>query len=365
MILKTIAHFFGRILLGINALVAILMLLSGFSSYINPYAMPVLSCAGLAFPVFLLLNLLFFFFWLLFRRKYALFPLAVMFACIMPIRTYFPINIHKQQVSDDAIKILSYNVMSFDEHKLHTKGDSNEIVRYIQQMDADIVCLQEATFNNSNPKKFLSEKSFREAMSAYPYCSHYKVRGNGWICLSRYPILSAHFVEYESPGNGSMAYELKVGTDTLLLINNHLESNKLSLDDRAAYREMIVDPKEEKVKSTSKRLIGKVVDAVSVRAAQADAVAKYVRDSKHKYVVVCGDFNDSPLSYAHRVIGEGLNDAFIDTGNGLGISFNRSGFYFRIDHIMASDNWQLLDCEVDRSIKASDHYPIWCYMKKK
>ena len=162
-----------------------------------------------------------------------------------------------------------------------------------------------------------------------------------------------------------MAYELKIGTDTLLLINNHLESNKLTLNDRAAYREMIVDPKEEKVKSTSKLLIGKVVDAVSIRAAQADAIAEYVRDSKHKYVVVCGDFNDSPLSYAHRVIGEGLNDAFIDTGNGLGISYNRSGFYFRIDHIMASDHWQLLDCEVDRSIKASDHYPIWCSMRKK
>lgn len=365
MILKTIGNFFGRILLGVNALVAILMLLSGFSSYIDPYAMPVLSCAGLAFPVFLLLNLLFFFFWLLFRRKYALFPLAVMFACIMPIRAYFPINIHKQQIPDDAIKILSYNVMSFDGHKPHTEGNDNEIVRYIQQMDADIVCLQEATFNNSNSKKFLSEKSFREAMSAYPYSSHYKERSNGWMCLSRYPILSAHFVKYESSGNGSMAYELKVGTDTLLLINNHLESNKLSLDDRAAYRDMIVDPKEEKVKSTSRMLMGKVVDAVSIRAAQADAVAKYVRDSKHKYVVVCGDFNDSPLSYAHRVIGEGLNDAFIDTGNGLGISYNRSGFYFRIDHIMASDNWQLLDCEVDRSIKASDHYPIWCYMKKK
>ena len=74
MILKTIGHFFGRILLSVNVLVAVLMLLSGFSSYIDPYTMPVLSCAGLAFPVFLLLNLLFFFFWLLFRRKYALFP---------------------------------------------------------------------------------------------------------------------------------------------------------------------------------------------------------------------------------------------------------------------------------------------------
>jgi len=166
-------------------------------------------------------------------------------------------------------------------------------------------------------------------------------------------------------GNGTVAYELKVGNDTLLLVNNHLESNKLSIDDRTAYRDMIIAPKEDKVKTTSKLLIGKVADAVSIRASQADSVAKFIQDSKHKYVVVCGDFNDSSLSYAHRVIGKGLNDAFIDTGNGLGVSYNRYGFYFRIDHIMASENLDLFNCTVDNSIKTSDHYPIWCYIKKK
>ncbi|MBQ4525460.1 MAG: endonuclease/exonuclease/phosphatase family protein [Bacteroidaceae bacterium] len=365
MFVRSVGNFLGKVLLVINVLVALLMVLCAFSSYISPYTFPVLSCAGLAFPIFLLLNFLFFAFWLFFNRRYALLPLVVMFVCIGQIRAFLPVNISMKQVPDDAIKILSYNVMFYDSHQPHTEESPNEIVRYIQNSNADIVCLQEASFNNSNSKKFLSEKVFRKALSTYPYFSFHKEKGSGWVCLSRFPILSTRSIPYESVGNGTVAYELKVGNDTLLLVNNHLESNKLSIDDRAAYRDMIIDPKEDKVKTTSKLLIGKVADAVSIRASQADSVAKFIQDSKHKYVVVCGDFNDSSLSYAHRVIGKGLNDAFIDTGNGLGVSYNRYGFYFRIDHIMASENLDLFNCTVDNSIKTSDHYPIWCYIKKK
>ena len=365
MFVRSVGNFLGKVLLGINVLVALLMVLCAFSSYISPYTFPVLSCAGLAFPIFLLLNFLFFAFWLFFNRRYALLPLVVMFVCIGQIRAFLPVNISMKQVPDDAIKILSYNVMFYDSHQPHTEESPNEIVRYIQNSNADIVCLQEASFNNSNSKKFLSEKVFRKALSTYPYFSFHKEKGSGWVCLSRFPILSTRSIPYESVGNGTVAYELKVGNDTLLLVNNHLESNKLSIDDRAAYRDMIIDPKEDKVKTTSKLLIGKVADAVSIRASQADSVAKFIQDSKHKYVVVCGDFNDSSLSYAHRVIGKGLNDAFVDTGNGLGVSYNRYGFYFRIDHIMASESLDLFNCTVDNSIKTSDHYPIWCYIKKK
>ena len=365
MFVRSVGNFLGKVLLGINVLVALLMVLCAFSSYISPYTFPVLSCAELAFPIFLLLNFLFFAFWLFFNRRYALLPLVVMFVCIGQIRAFLPVNISMKQVPDDAIKILSYNVMFYDSHQPHTEESPNEIVRYIQNSNADIVCLQEASFNNSNSKKFLSEKVFRKALSTYPYFSFHKEKGSGWVCLSRFPILSTRSIPYESVGNGTVAYELKVGNDTLLLVNNHLESNKLSIDDRAAYRDMIIAPKEDKVKTTSKLLIGKVADAVSIRASQADSVAKFIQDSKHKYVVVCGDFNDSSLSYAHRVIGKGLNDAFIDTGNGLGVSYNRYGFYFRIDHIMASENLDLFNCTVDNSIKTSDHYPIWCYIKKK
>ena len=54
-----------------------------------------------------------------------------------------------------------------------------------------------------------------------------------------------------------------------------------------------------------------------------------------------------------------------NSGKGLGISYNQNKFYFRIDNILISPNLKAYNCTVDRSIKASDHYPIWCYISKR
>ncbi len=364
--LKYIGHFFGWLLLGGNALLAALMLLCAYSPYIDPVEHPVLSCTGLAFPIFLLLNLLFLLFWLLFYRKYALLPLIALVACAGQIRAYFPINTPTSDIPEDAFKILSYNVMAYDHDKPHKADNPNEIIDYLANSNADIICTQEAILNKPNNSKFLNEQSVKEALSAYPYHSHHQESStNGWDCYSRYPILSAQKINYTSKSNGSMAYEILLGKDTLLLINNHLESNKLTTDDKEIYRDMIVDPEKEKVKNASRLLLGKITEAASIRGPQADSIAKFIQENPHKYIVVCGDFNDSPISYAHRVITNQLNDAFVSSGNGLGISYNRNGFYFRIDHILNSNNFEAYNCTVDKSIKTSDHYPIWCYLRKR
>ena len=87
--------------------------------------------------------------------------------------------------------------------------------------------------------------------------------------------------------------------------------------------------------------------------------------SPHPYIIVCGDFNDTPISYTHRTIAQDLDDAFTQSGRGLGISYNQNRFYFRIDNILTSKNLRAYNCTVDRSIKESDHYPIWCYITKR
>ena len=78
-----------------------------------------------------------------------------------------------------------------------------------------------------------------------------------------------------------------------------------------------------------------------------------------------GDFNDGSISYTHRILTQELDDAFTQSGKGLGISYNLNKFYFRIDNILISSNLKAYNCTVDRSIKASDHYPIWCYISKR
>lgn len=64
-----LGRFLARILLGINLIVALFLLLSAYSSLIDPRIHPIWSCAGYFFPIFLLLNLLFLIFWLFAYRK--------------------------------------------------------------------------------------------------------------------------------------------------------------------------------------------------------------------------------------------------------------------------------------------------------
>lgn len=236
------------------------------------------------------------------------------------------------------------------------------VLEYIKNSDADIVCVQEYI-----PANGLTEKKINNILSSYPYKSFYSIAShtNGLGIFSRYPILSSKVIKYDSNANASVAYQLKIDGDTVVVINNHFESNKLTEDDKAIYKDMIIDPDKEKVKQGSKLLIGKLAQASKIRASQADSVAKFIASVSGKTIIACGDFNDSPLSYTHHVMSRYLNDAFVDSGKGLGISYNKNGFYFRIDHIMVSPDLTTYECTVDKSIKDSDHYPIWCYISKK
>lgn len=359
--MKYIGRFLGLILLGINLCMVVLLLVCAYSPYIDPVSHPVVSCAGLAFPAFLLLNLLFFIFWLVVYRKYALLSLLGFFCSFGAIRTYIPFNPFASSVPEGAIKVLSYNTMAFELDRANTKDNPNPVLEYLRNSNADIICLQEYIVGGR-----LKKKDVDYALRDYPYKHYYKISGmNGLGCYSRFPILSARPVKYVSKNNGSIAYEMNVDGDTILIVNNHLESNKLTEKDKEVYREMMKDPDKNKVSQGSRLLVRKLAEASAIRAPQADSIAKLIAGYKGNGVIVCGDFNDSPVCYAHRVIGEGLDDAFVQSGNGLGISYNQNHFYFRIDHILLSKNLKSYRCTVDNTIKSSDHYPIWCYVAKK
>ena len=184
--------------------------------------------------------------------------------------------------------------------------------------------------------------------------------GNGLACYSRYPILSAKQLKSTARLHGSVAYRIKVGADTLLLINNHLESNTILKSDVEVYQDMVDDPDGEKIYSGMQKLMGKIAKATRIRAEQVDVLAEAVENAPEKHIVVCGDFNDTPVSYAHQTLGRTLKDAFAEAGNGLGISYNQHRMYFRIDHILLSRNMKVHECVVDDTTDASDHYPGWC-----
>jgi hypothetical protein len=97
-------------------------------------------------------------------------------------------------------------------------------------------------------------------------------------------------------------------------------------------------------------------EAAAVRAAQADHLVRIVRGAGRP-LVVGGDFNSPPDSYACRRMLEGLQSAFASAGSGFGWSFSSSHPLLRIDHLFASHDLEVLGCRV-LPANASDHRPL-------
>lgn len=356
--IKQLKTFTVNVVAGANVATIGVMLLVGFADRFDPMSHPFIACLGLAFPVFLVINLAFLFFWLTFKRRFALIPIAGYFLAFAPIRVYMPLNM-PADMPDSVIKVLSYNVQSYSGAPRYT--DSFDMIyEYLKGCGADIVCLQEDVDSWRGSKTRL--------MEIFPYADTTHVGStnmNGVGIYTRFPILKKERIPYASTGNGSVAYYLDIGGDTVVVVNNHFESNHLSLEERRMYKEMLKgDVGKDTARTESKKLIHKLGEAAGLRAPQADAVHEYIASHKSYPLIVCGDFNDNPISYTRRVVAEGLTDCFVATGRGIGLSYNQKGFFVRIDNIMCSDAFEPYNCMVDNSIDASDHYPICCWLKK-
>jgi len=361
--LKKLKKFTLQMIAGANVATIIIMIMVGLSDRLSPAVHPYLACIGLSFPFFMLVNIAFLVFWVFFHFRYIWIPILGFALCFGAVRTYLPINIGTPDPPAGALKILSYNVQGYRQDTTEVDGKQHirfTVVEYVRDCNADIVCLQEANqaWNNGDTIKAM--------LSVYPYSETVMMdKGNKVSLLSKYPIVSSERIKYESKNNGSAAFRIKIGEDTVTVINNHFENSHLEMEDRAQYKEIIKgDMDREVARGESKKLLGLLAEAAAVRSRQVDAVAEYIGKHKGESMILCGDFNDNPISYTHHRLASLLNDCFVATGNGIGISYNKIGFPVRIDNIMCSDDWQPYKCHIDSKISTSDHYPMLCWLKK-
>ena len=352
--MKIIRNTLTVIVLILNVLIGIGLLGGAYAQYLSPVLSPVLSIAGLGFPFFAVLNLLLLIIWLIIRPKFSLLPILFFVLSIDALLTYCPLGLSKDSQGGTVLKVLTYNTMGM--HEKETKDKSKQSVsalEYIKTCGADIVCLQEFPMSHAD--------IVRQLKSVYP---HIKVvlfkSGLEVACLSKTPILSGEQINLISPGNGAALFYVQKDEKKIPVIVNHLESNKLSGDDKEIYQHILEDPQNRFVKSGSKHLLFKLADAAALRGPQAKVIANRVQSINSPYTIVCGDFNDVPLSYTHRVIAEELQDTYREAAFGPGVTYHEHFMFFRIDHILVGKGYRVLKCKIDSDIDASDHYPYWC-----
>jgi len=366
---KSFKVVFFTFLAMINSLFALLLIASAYSDLISPEKSVIFAYLGLCFPILFIANLCFLVYWVFAQKWFMTAVLILVFAvCWKPFSVYYPFHLKTKVLPQgEVVKVLSYNVMNFG-YKNHTKENPNPIIRYIAESEADIVCLQE--YWVSTHENRLSSSDIAKALPMYPYISEVTLSnpGNknikyGLALLSKFPITDSRRIPYPSIYNGSAIYNINVRGKKVTVINNHLESFKLTAEDRSKYSDMITNVSFESLDVFRTVFRQKIGQAFRIRATQAEKIADEIRKATGDYTIVCGDFNDTPISYAHRTIRGTLVDAYAASGFGMGVSYNQNLFFFRIDHILHSSNMRSFNCCIDTRIRMSDHYPIYCFLK--
>lgn len=377
--LHRIRRFLGRttlrVIFAVNIFSLILLCVSLSAWYISPAQSLIPSYLGLGFLVLFICNILFVCFWIIVLKwKPLIYNFIVIVLCWNPISTYLPIHFKTKTLPENSIKMMTYNVMGFN-WATDEDARNNPIFEYMANSGADIVCMQEFVINNNqyNPDGVISISEIDKIMKDYPYRSilrfgkSYESKYSfGIACYSKFPILNTEEISFDTELNGAAVYEIKVKNKKVKLINVHLESNKLTSEDKKLYHDFINNASTELLEAVSQSINEKLGSSYLKRAEQAKIIVDLIKQlRKEGYpIILCGDFNDTPISYVYKKIqkGGGLIDSFAESGLGQGISYNQNMFWFRIDYIMHSQDISSYNANVDR-VLYSDHYPLISYLK--
>ena len=354
------------VLIAANIVAVFLMLLTLIGSVLSPSKFVYPAYFALIFPIAIIVNIGFVILWLLARKWVFLLSLGALLISSSLITNTFPVHFGKKEASpaNNPISLLTYNTRMNGSIKKHTRHSPNKVIQYILDSNADIVCLQEFTVSES--KEYLTQEDIFRIFKKYPFKHiQYKQQINnnfnlsGIATFSKFPIIHKQKIDFPSKYNVSIYSDINIHGKIIRLINNHLESNRLTEHDKDMPRELKNNFDTKRFKGITLHFSHKLAIAYKLRASQADAVAKVIADSPYK-VIVCGDFNDVPVSYAYTTVKSKLKDAFAETGTGLGWTFNDRYYHFRIDYVFYDPYaFTPIQYKADK-VNYSDHYPILC-----
>ncbi len=357
MILRKIIY---CVLLLISAIAASGILLAAFAGVINPNTFVLPALLGLAFEWLLALNALTCVMWIFTQRKRYMFisGLALLISLAPIIRTCnITSHTDKPITEKHQLKILTYNTLRLGKRHL---PENNQVLKYIKNNNSDIVFLQE--YEESQSNKFLRHDDIFRELSKYPY--HYtqfrienKSRKFGVAIFSKYKLFNFKNIEYESALNGAFSCDAIVDNTIIHLVCVHLESNKITGSELEQPLEDVKNKAD--FRGGAKVLLKKLIEAYKLRTIQAEIVAKEINSQTHK-TILCGDFNDVPVSYTYHTLARNLNDAFAEAGpRGFGHTFKHKVLHVRIDYILHSKDMKAYNLHIDKN-SDSDHYPVRC-----
>jgi endonuclease/exonuclease/phosphatase family metal-dependent hydrolase len=341
----------------VNLIAVLALLMAYLSGYVSPEKWWIPSFFGLAYFIILAVNLLFVIFWLVISPKYMLLSLVAILAGWGFVTRY--IQLQERTTEEESLKILSYNVH-------HFKGDANntqeqtsgEIIRFLNVQKADIICLQEVRLRQNKIFNLAKTVDEMEFINHYQYARTSSTFGS--VTMSRFPIISMNEIRFEGSRNITIYTDIVAKQDTVRVFNVHLHSYGIDPKDYTIMESGVTSEQDLK---EAREVGSKLKRGFRTRARQVETIRQMIEDSPYP-VIVCGDLNDVPASYAYQQLRKGLKDAFVSSGKGLGSTYFNRLPSLRIDYIFHSPVFESFNFHT-HDFRHSDHLPVTAVLVKK
>ncbi len=344
---------FGRIIVYVvNVVFAILLLCSLLAYFIPPSVSPFFAFAGLAFPVLLVLNILFLVFWLLKLDPRIFLSLVCIGLSLFHIQRLYKFSGSNKVVNpSSSFKVMTYNVRMFNHYAWLADDDvPQKIATEIEQQKPNILFIQEYYQTEKTP-----EFSFK-----HHYAKMTNVGKNyGLAIYSDYPILNKGTVDYSDSShlenNQFIFADIDIKGNTYRCINAHLASVGLGNSD---YKRLSnpTEGTQQEIERGFWQIAVRIGKAFKRRTTQAEALVSAIEESPFP-VILAGDFNDTPSSYTYKRINNLLEDSFLESGKGFSKTYAQALIPLRIDYVFHGETLRAFNYHVSNQ-KLSDHYSV-------
>lgn len=350
-------------------------------------------------PVLILVNLFFALYWLIRKRwLLCLIPLAAVAGSFPYYGTIYKwsgkadTEFSARKENEKNIRVLTYNTGNF----LNKDGIkcARTLADFMESQDVDIACFQEYSMQG----RF--KDTIRQIMGDFPYTISNADNQEMQVAVySRYPILESRYVPYPSSTygyivstiaicdkgkiekkiadalsgsasamqNDSVTFLLKdsvtravtdsiTGTSPkIILINTHLQSTGISTTSNEITQTEKAGGDISKTDQT-RMTLARMSDSYKIRARQIESICAIIENAAYP-VILCGDFNDTPLSYVYDRSATLLTDGFKEGGSGYMYTYKYFRKLLRIDYIFHSAGLRSVSYfSPDKPF--SDHNPV-------
>ncbi len=315
--------------------VVVLFVLTLFVPRLDPRVWGELTTLGIVAPFVYAAQALMTLYWIMRWRLWVAVPMILISLFgLFNVSTFYRMELRRTYAEPkydrQAMKIMTYNVRSFIDD--NGKRNIDSMAAMIRSINPDILCFQEFGFKDAMDTLLKNMNGLPKSLN----------RNNlSPAIYSRYPIINAERIDKQK---NYLWADLVVRDDTIRVFNLHLHSTTIRKADKN-YIENSEYIDDEESEEQLRSMLTRLTENNKLRASQVDTIKQIINASPYP-VIVCADFNDTPVSFTYRKMSRRLRDTYREQGRGYAHSYR--GFYdmLRIDYILCSKEFEVLSYEV-------------------